>query len=209
MGATFRRARRVVGKEPDPRRVRGMKKALGKARALARRGVCDLVFGDESGFCLVPPLPYAWQLPQRPLCLRAQAHTRRVNVLGFWKEAAQEPASLVHRQVEGAITGAVFVQAVEEQLLPFVRRPTVLVVDNAGLHRCRLVQERRAAWKAQGLRVWFLPPYCPHLNRIEVLWRNCKYHWLEPAAYADFPSLRRHLSYILRNVGTKYQLTFG
>lgn len=185
-----------------------MKRALVKVRALAARGVCDLMHGDESGFCLVPPLPYLWQEKGRTLGLPAQSHRQRLNVLGFWKEKAQEEQALIHRTVVGSVTAQHFVQAVEEQLLPFLRRPTVLLVDNAGLHRCALVQSKRRAWKAQGLRLWFLPAYCPHLNRIETLWKRCKYHWLEPSAYSDFSSLCRSVSSILRNVGAKYRITF-
>ncbi len=53
-----------------------------------------------------------------------------------------------------------------------------------------------------------LLPYCPHLNRIELLWKRCKYHWLEPSAYSDFSALRRAVSNILHNVGSKYRITF-
>ena len=208
MDASFRRARRSCAKAPDAHREAVMKRALLKVRALAARGVCDLMHGDESGFCLVPPLPYLWQLKGHTLRLPAQSHRQRLNVLGFWKEEAQEEQALVHQEVVGPITGETFVQAVEERLLPYLRRPTVLLLDNAGLHRCALVQQKRKAWKAAGLHLWFLPAYCPHLNRIEVLWKRCKYHWLEPNAYAAFPSLCRTVSNVLQNVGSKYRLTF-
>lgn len=208
MGASFRRARRVCAKKPDARREAILRRGLERVRALARRGVCDLMHGDESGFCLVPPLPYLWQEKGRTLEMASQSHSQRLNVLGFWKEAAQEEQALVHQEVVGSVTGQKFVQTIEEQLLPFLRRPTVLLVDNAALHRCRLVQEKLKAWKAAGLHLWFLPPYCPHLNRIEVLWRHCKYHWLEPTAYNSFSSLRQAVSNVLTNVGTKYRITF-
>lgn len=208
MGASFRRARRVCAKAPDARREAILRRGLDKVRALARRGGCDLMHGDESGFCLVPPLPYLWQHKGQRLGLAAKSHHQRLNVLGFWKEEAQEEQALVHREVVGALTGEQFVQAIEDQLLPFLRRPTVLLVDNASLHRCALVQRKRREWKAQGLHVWYLPPYCPHLNRIELLWKRCKYHWLEPSAYTNFPTLCTAVSNVLHNVGTKYRLSF-
>jgi hypothetical protein len=164
--------------------------------------------GDESGFYLVPPLPYVWQHKGQRLGLAAKSHHQRLNVLGFWKEEALEEQALVHRQVVGALTGELFVQAIEEQLLPLLRRPTVLLVDNASLHRCALVQHKRRGWKAQGLHVWYLPPYCPHLNRIELLWKQCKYHWLEPDAYTNFPTLCTAVSNVLHNFGSRYRLSF-
>ena len=30
-------------------------------------------------------------------------------------------------------------------------------------------------WLAKGVGVHFLPPYCPELNQIEILWRKIKY----------------------------------
>ena len=52
-----------------------------------------------------------------------------------------------------------------------------------------MVQAKRREWKQKGLRLLFLPPYCPHLNLIEILWRQVKYRWLAPEAYPDFATL--------------------
>ncbi len=87
--------------------------------------------------------------------------------------------------------------------------PTVLVLDNASVHRARAVKDKRAEWKGQGLRLLFLPPYCPHLNKIEVLWRMIKYRWLSPDAYRDFKTLCQSVTDILAGVGTNYQITYA
>ena len=93
--------------------------------------------------------------------------------------------------------------------MPHLRRATVLVVDNAPVHRAKAVKAKLQEWRERGLRLFFLPPYCPHLNRIEVLWRQMKYRWLEPAAYADFASLCQAVTAILNQVGSKYLLSFS
>jgi transposase len=198
----------VPAKAPDERRQARFQKALEKVRLLAECGQVDVMHGHESGFCLVPALPYLWQLKGQSVGLPAQAHAQRLNVLGFWREAAVEAAHLFHRLVPGRLKSCHFVQAIEEQVLPFLVRPTVLLVDNATLHRCAIVLHKRREWKAQGLHVWFLPPYCPHLNRIEVLWKQCKYHWLEPADYADFSTLCAAVSRILQQVNSICRTTF-
>ena len=86
---------------------------------------------------------------------------------------------------------------------------TVLVLDNATVHRSKLVQDKRKEWKQKGLRLLFLPPYCPHLNLIEILWRQAKYRWLDCDAYQNFETLCRSVTAILAQVGTKYQLSFA
>jgi transposase len=94
-------------------------------------------------------------------------------------------------------------------LLPRLRRRTILVLDNASLHRSVQVRQQRAAWRRRGLRLLFLPPYCPHLNLIEVLWKQLKYRWLEPAAYTDFESLCQSVQHILKSCPKRYPITFG
>jgi len=93
--------------------------------------------------------------------------------------------------------------------VPQLSGPTVLVLDNATVHRSRVVQAKRREWKKKGLRLLFLPPYCPHLNLIEILWRQTKYRWLAAAAYQNFEALCRSVTDILAQVGTKYRLSFA
>ena len=117
-----------------------------------------------------------------------QSHHQRLNLLGFWRAAGVEAAHLIHRLIPGHLKSTPVkstpvkstpakstpakstpvIRAVEEQLLPFLARPTVLLLDNATLHRSAHIKEKLQAWKAAGLHIWFLPPYCPHLNLIEV-----------------------------------------
>ena len=66
------------------------------------------------------------------------------------------------------MTAAFVIESIEA-LLPQLLGPTVLVLDNASVHRSKLVQAKRKEWKQKGLRLLFLPPYCPHLNLIETL----------------------------------------
>ena len=83
------------------------------------------------------------------------------------------------------------------------------MLDNGPCHRSRLVKAKRAEWRARGLRLLFLPPYCPHLNRIETLWRLVKHHWLSPAAYETVATLRGHVAAILDTVGLNYRVSFS
>ena len=90
-----------------------------------------------------------------------------------------------------------------------LRRPSILVLDNGPCHRSRLVKVKRAEWRARGLRLFFLPPYCPHLNRIKTLWRLVKHHWLPGNAYASFATLRDTVTAILNTGGLNYRVTFS
>lgn len=70
-----------------------------------------------------------------------------------------------------------------------VKKNTFLVLDNAKIHRCELIRELRPVWEKRGLFLFFLPPYSPHLNIAETLWRILKGKWLRPAGYMSNDSL--------------------
>lgn len=200
-GYSFRRARRVPPKAPPEQQQARVRRALSKLHCLETAGRCCVLYGDESGFCLQPCVPYLWQKKGQTVGLPAQAHSRRLSVLGFLGKQGH----LHSFPTQERITAEHLIQSIET-LLPTLM-PTVLVLDNASVHRARAVKDKRAEWKAQGLRLLFLPPYCPHLNKIEVLWRMIKYRWLSPDAYIDFKTLCQSVTDILAGVGTNYQIT--
>lgn len=209
LGWRYRRARRRPAKTAAPQRVAAARKALEKLWILEGAGECDLLYGDESGFCLQPTLFRCWQPPGPTLSLPAQAHSKRLNVVGFLRNS---DGALVHLAREGRLGAAEFIEAVESRLLPSLAgrgRPALLVLDNGPCHRSRLVKTKRAEWRANGLRLLFLPPYCPHLNRIETLWRMVKHRWLSPAAYASFPTLRQNVTDVLTRVGSEHRISFS
>ena len=45
-----------------------------------------------------------------------------------------------------------------------IRKNTFVVLDNASVHRCKLMRELRPVWEKHGLFLFFLPPYSPHLK---------------------------------------------
>jgi transposase len=55
-----------------------------------------------------------------------------------------------------------------------IRKKTVVVPDNAKIHRAKKVICHRDLWEKRGLYIFFLPPYSSHLNLAETLWRSYK-----------------------------------
>lgn len=210
-GYSFRRARRVPPKSPPEAAQARVKRTLLRLHRLEAANRRHVFYADESGFCLQPPLPYLWQKKAnkankqgQTVGLRSQAHSRRLNVLGFLSKSGQ----LHSFPTQETLTAQHLIESIEA-LLPTLERPTVIVLDNASVHRAKAVRQKQAEWKAQGLRLLFLPPYCPHLNKIETLWRQMKYRWLSPTAYTDFATLCQSVGDILAQVGTKYQITYA
>lgn len=205
-GCSYRRARRVPPKAPSPFCLAARKRALSKLHALEQAGRVDVLYGDECGFSLLPCVPYLWQKRGQTLGLPAHPHQKRLSVLGFWRRDNR----LWSFPIQQRMTAQHLIQSIEA-ILPQLSdaKQTVMVLDNASIHRAKCVREKQREWKRRGLRLFFLPPYSPHLNRIELLWKQVKYRWLEPIAYVAFDALCRHVSNVLNQVGTKYRITFA
>ena len=96
-----------------------------------------------------------------------------------------------------------------ERLSFSLRKLTVVVLDNARVHTSQQVQERRPFWQRRGLFIFYLPPYSPHLNIAETLWRKLKYEWLAPADYATTDGLFYQVRQALATVGTSLKIRFS
>jgi len=96
-----------------------------------------------------------------------------------------------------------------EQLSLALARPTVVVLDNAPTHRAQKMQQRRPDWERRGLFLFFLPPYSPHLNLAETLWRKLKHEWLQPADYLEPQNLFYRVRLALAAVGTLLHIHFA
>lgn len=55
-------------------------------------------------------------------------------------------------------------------------RLTVVVQDNSSIHKRQTVRQQWQRWQDQGLFLFFLPPYCAEINRIEDQWHQLKAH---------------------------------
>ncbi len=84
-----------------------------------------------------------------------------------------------------------------------------MVLDNARVDTSRQVQERRPFWQRRGLFIFYLPPYSPHLNIAETLWRKLKYEWLQSADYATTDGLFCRVRQALAAVGTSLKIGFS
>ena len=138
------------------------------------------------------------------MAVPAERGTGGYSVLGLWQaKAPGQP--LVSYVLTGALTADLFA-AVLDEFSQHLSRPTVLVLDNASVHRAACVQARQAEWTARSLRLRFLPAYCPELNKIELLWHRCKHYWLKPADYESDASLLESLTRLLPLVGKELRL---
>jgi transposase len=73
--------------------------------------------------------------------------------------------------IDGPINGRSFLAYVEQILVPTLKPGDIVIMDNLGSHKGKAV---RAAIRAVGAKLFFLPPYSPDLNPIEQAFAKLK-----------------------------------
>ena len=90
-------------------------------------------------------------------CGRRQTST----VLAAWRVTGLTAPGVF----DGAIDGESFRAYIEQILVPTLQPGDIVIADNLGAHK---VAGIRRAIQAAGATLWYLPPYSPDLNPIEL-----------------------------------------
>lgn len=134
-----------------------------------------LVFLDECGFGLNLYRLYGWTIGGGR-CVEAVPFERGQNrsVLGALSLPTPTCPTGMRAlwQKLGAWTRATFEAFLQDGLLPVLEPGSVLVLDNASIHRGGAIRE---LVEAAGCSVLYLPPYSPDLNPIEPAWSWIKH----------------------------------
>ena len=142
---------------------------------VAHEVVGKLVFLDECGFCLNLHRLYGWTIGGGR-CVEAVPFERGRNrsVVGaFSLPTAHCPNGMrALWQKLGPWTRATFEAFLQDGLLPVLERGSVLVLDNASIHRGGAIRE---LVEQAGCSLLYLPPYSPDLNPIEMAWSWIKH----------------------------------
>ena len=96
-----------------------------------------------------------------------------------------------------------------DEIVPRIKKPTVIVLDNAPWHKAQRLLDKQKQWAQKELFLFFLPRYSPHLNWIETLWRKIKYEWLRPEDYHSRQSLEQAIFNIIKKYDDKYCINFS
>jgi transposase len=202
-GLRWKRVRKSFKLARDPAAFERCKRELEALQKPEDQGQIDLYYFDEAGFSLDPTIPYAWQATHGLIALPAHLYGR-VNVLGFMNRQNDLHPYLFDQSVHTGVVIGCF-----DDFCHTLTKKTIVVMDNASVHRNDEFEQGIPHWKKQGLIVKFLPAYSPELNLIEILWRRIKYSWLPFSAYDSLNALIEALENVLCDVGSEYQITFA
>jgi hypothetical protein len=179
------------------------KRELKSVKRDALQGLLDLYYFDEAGFSMTPSVPYGWQPPGERFEIPS-SRSGQLNVLGFMRHDGKQLTPYVF---EGAIDTEVVIACMDD-FSKDLSIPTTVVIDNAPIHNSAAFQKMIPEWEEKNLYFWFLPPYCPELNLIEILWNKIKYTWMPMEAYSSWEMLDQSLSRILKDFGKQFVINF-
>lgn len=203
LSMSWHRMRRCVRGEPDPVEYQEKQAKLIELKRLDDAGEINLYYLDETGFCLIPTVPYGWQNIGEYLSIDS-SRSKRLNVLGIMNRKNHLETYVSTQSINSDV-----IVACIDAFFPQVDIATVMVVDRASIHTSAAVFERLEEWKERGLTIFELPAYSPELNLIEILWRFIKYEWIPINAYSSWEALVSSVEKILKEFGKNYVINFA
>lgn len=175
-------------------------------RERAARGEIVLGYVDETGFSATPDNRYAWTK-------RGEVHQvdavrlKRVNVMGCLLSTGQFVTSCLQESVTSDWFYA-YLTGLGEKIKQAYGVPLVLIVDNASIHRSKKMSDWRQLLEDEySTSLYYLPTYSPELNRIEMVWRQMKYHWRDFKVMAA-DQIENWVGQVSTEFGFKYMFTF-
>lgn len=143
----------------------------------AAAGEIDLLYGDESGCCLWSAASYSYYfLGEQKRQEQTKKRGKRLSILGLW----QPLVIFVYSLVLGSWKSEDFIKLMNSQaqiaadIYQRTGRIRVMTLDNGSIHTSKKVKKKLCSWEAQGLYLFFLPPYCSLRNPIELEWEHLK-----------------------------------
>lgn len=169
----------------------------------AQQGNIDLYYGDETRISEEGYVPYGWQFDDEEVVIEA-TRGKAINCFGL----ISRDNDFIYRNTEDNIDSQ-FILEILDELSLVIHKPTVVVLDNASPHTARKVKQLLKIWQNRGLYIFYLPPYSPHLNIIERLWKEFKEGWLKPADYQSADSLFYAVDRICAAIGKELFMNFS
>jgi transposase len=160
-----------------------------------------LAYCDEAGFSQVHPNRSAWT-PKGERHLIEAKRGKRLNVLA----AMLSTGELFSAKIWQSTTAEIFVGFIA-LLKEHVGKKITVIIDNASIHKAKATKHLMNLLEKQGVKLYFLPPYSPELNRIEKLWHLMKFTWMS-AKCRDSKALETDVDDMLDNFGSKYKFAF-
>lgn len=166
-------------------------------------GNIDLFYADETRFSEQGYVPYGWQFNDEKVAIEV-SKGRAINCFGLLSRTNR----FLYKITEKNINSDFIIEFLDELSLN-ISKFTFVVLDNARIHTARKVKQLFKIWQQRGLYIFYLPPYSPHLNIIERLWKEIKQGWIKPKDYKSADDLFFAVNRICSAIGHQLFINFS
>ena len=170
--------------------------------AQSRAGHIDLYYGDETRVATEGYVPYGWQFADEEVAIEVRQGAA-INVFGL----LSRDNHLIYRTTSKNVNADFIIEQLESLSWRIVK-PTVVVLDNASAHKAQKLAQCIEGWQQRGLFLFYLPPYCPHLNTIERFWKELKEGCIRPQDYQSTDTLFYLVDRALAATGQQVKIRF-
>lgn len=170
---------------------------------LNEAGLIDLYYGDESHFCSQGYVPRGWQFAGERVDIKVDK-SFKINCFAM---ISRQNKCFFETTVENI--NSQFLVDFLDKFVTEIDKDTFLVLDNASIHKSKLVKQKQKEWEDKGLFIFFLPPYSPELNIAETLWRILKTMEIRPQDYTSQTLLHNRLHERLLNISHLWSINFS
>jgi transposase len=168
----------------------------------SEQGQIELYYGDETRVSEEGYVPYGWQFQDENISI-ASTKGKALNCFGMITRANDFEYATTQQPIDTE-----FIIAHLDAFSWRIKKPTVVVLDNARVHQSKRMRAIQPVWAKRGLFIFFLPPYSPKLNIIERLWKEMKARWIQPSDYDNDQQLFYSVHLILNAIGKDLFLNY-
>ncbi len=202
LGLRYRKVGHVPAKADDPeqqaKQTAFQTDQLEPRLAEAKAGQRVVLFMDAAHFVHRALLGMIWCFTR--LFVPSPSGRKRFNVLGAVDAVSKEILTYTNETYINAEVICLFLLQIAQHYDPKI--PITIVLDNARYQKCCLVQ---SCARALNIELLYLPPYSPHLNLIERLWRLVKKECLYSAYYPTFSEFRTAIDGFIQTAHIKHK----
>lgn len=148
LGMKWKRLRKVAGGQPEEEVYQSKKQILKALQNLSEQGGLDLRYLDETGFCLTPYVPYAWQELESKQGIESK-QSKRLNVLGLLNRKNELYSYIFEAKINSEIVIKFLDLYVQN-----INKLTVVVLDNAPIHRSKAFQKKISEWRKKKMEIY-------------------------------------------------------
>jgi transposase len=137
-------------------------------RTEAKQVGATIYFGDESGIRSDYHTGTTWAPQGQTPVVQATGRRFSLNMISAIS-AQGEFRFMLH---EGSVDAKVFIEFLK-RLMINANKPVFLIVDGHPIHKAKIVKSYVEGLDGK-LKLFYLPPYSPHLNPDETVWAHVK-----------------------------------